>query len=86
MRFWCCWETLEEAKDGKCNMELVAGFGELDKTRFQEVLLEGLGTDGRLGLEGLMLTHVSQLIVWWIDYHLEGGGEVFCRVLRFPLR
>ena len=25
--------------------------------------LEGLGTEGRLGLEGLLLTHVSQLIV-----------------------
>ena len=40
MRFWCYWEVLEEAKDGKCNMELVEGSGELDKTRFQEVLLE----------------------------------------------
>ena len=48
--------------------------------------LEGLGTEGRLGLEGLMLTHVSQLIVWWIDYRLDGGGEVFRRILRFPLR
>ena len=40
MRFWSCWEALEEAKDGGCNMELVAGSGELDKTRFREVLLE----------------------------------------------
>ena len=40
VRFWCCWETLEEAKDGKYNMELVAGSGELDKTRFREALLE----------------------------------------------
>ena len=38
--FWSCWEALEEAKDGKCNMELVVGSGELDKTRFQEALLE----------------------------------------------
>ena len=37
---WCCWEALEEAKDGRCNMELVAGFEELDKKRFWEVLLE----------------------------------------------
>ena len=36
----CCWEALEEAKDGRCNMELVAGFGELDKTRFRKALLE----------------------------------------------
>ena len=38
--FWSCWETLEEAKDGRCNMELVAGSGELDKTWFREALLE----------------------------------------------
>ena len=37
---WCCWEVLEKAKDGRCNMELVAGSGELNKTRFQETLLE----------------------------------------------
>ena len=40
VRYWCCWEALEEAKDGICNMELVVGFGELDKTRFREALLE----------------------------------------------
>ena len=47
--------------------------------------LEGLGTTGRLGLEGILLTHVSQLIVQWIDYRLKGGREVFWRVLWFPL-
>ena len=31
---------MEEAKDGRYNMELVAGFEELDKTRFREALLE----------------------------------------------
>ena len=36
----CCWEALEEAKYGICNMKLVAGYGELDKTRLREVLLE----------------------------------------------
>ena len=45
----------------------IAGSGELDKTHFREVLLswslEGLDALGRLGLEGLLLTHVSQLIV-----------------------
>ena len=40
MRFWCYWKALEEAKDGGCNMELVVGFGELEKTRFREALLE----------------------------------------------
>ena len=37
---WCCWEALEEAKDGRCNMELVVESEELDKTRFREALLE----------------------------------------------
>ena len=40
VRSWCYWEALEEAKDGRCNMELVAGSGEIDKTRFWEALLE----------------------------------------------
>ena len=31
---------MEEAKDDKYNMELVAGFGELDKTQFREALLK----------------------------------------------
>ena len=37
--------------------------------------LKGLGTEDRLGLEGLLLTHVSQLIVQWIDFCFEGDGE-----------
>ena len=40
VRIWCCWEALEEAKDGKCNMELVAGTGELDKTKVRCNLAE----------------------------------------------
>ena len=40
VRFWCYWEVLEEAKDSKCNMELVAGSRELNKTQFREALLE----------------------------------------------
>ena len=38
--FWSCWKALEEAKDGKCNMELIVRSRELDKTRFWEALLE----------------------------------------------
>ena len=37
---WCYWKVLEEAKDDRCNMELITGSGELDKTRFREALLE----------------------------------------------
>ena len=40
VRFWCCWEILEKAKDGRCNIELVTGSRELNKTRFREALLE----------------------------------------------
>ena len=40
VRFWCYWEALEEAKDGRCNMELVAGSRELNKTQFREAFLE----------------------------------------------
>ena len=40
VRFWCCWEALEEAKDGRCNMEFVAGSEKLNKTQFREALLE----------------------------------------------
>ena len=47
--------------------------------------LKGLNASGRLGLEGLLLTHVSQLIVQWSNYQLEDGGKVLCRVLQFPL-
>ena len=34
------WEALEDAKDGGCNMELVAGSGKLEKIRFGVTLLE----------------------------------------------
>ena len=42
VRIWCYWEALEEAKDGRCNMELVAGSGELDKTKVRRNLV-GVG-------------------------------------------
>ena len=34
------WEALEDAKDGWCNMELIGGFGTLEKTWFGVTLLE----------------------------------------------
>ena len=34
------WEALEDAKDGRCNMELVAGFGKLEKIKFDVILFE----------------------------------------------
>ena len=47
--------------------------------------LEGLGTLGRLGLEGLLLFMYPNYIFLWIINRLEGGGEVLHRGLRFPL-
>ena len=47
------WEALEDAKDDGCNMELIAGSGKLEKTRFGVTLLEQ--KVGRLSLEGLLL-------------------------------
>ena len=48
--------------------------------------LEGLNALGRLGLEGLLLFIYPILFFSGSFERLEGGGEVFCRVLRFPLR
>ena len=47
--------------------------------------LEGLGTLGRLGLEGLLLFMYPNLLSSGLIYRLEGGKEVFRRVLRFSL-
>ena len=44
-----------------------------------------LSFQGRLGLEGLFDIRVLQLIHQWIDFDLEGCGEIFCQVLWFPL-
>ena len=48
--------------------------------------LEGLGTLGRLGLKGLLLFVYPNLLSSRSIYRLEGCGEVFRRVLWFPLR
>ena len=50
--------------------------------------LEGLGALGRLGLEGLLLfvyPNFINFILYWIILCLEGGREVFRRVLLFSL-
>ena len=48
--------------------------------------LEGLGASGRLGLEGLLLFMYLNWFSSGSFYRLEGGGEVFHRVLWFPFR
>ena len=59
----------------------IVGFGELDKTRFREALLEqelgGLRCIGQIRLEGSLATYVSQLIFQWIDLPLGGRWRGF---------
>ena len=67
VRFWCCWEALEEAR--LWQMQSGVLWDPETKTRHDSEKpcwsrsLKGLNASGRLGLEGLLLTHVSQLIV-----------------------
>ena len=44
----------------------------------------GLSALGRLGLEGLLLFVYPNLLFSGSIYRLEGGREIFRRVLRFP--
>ena len=45
--------------------------------------LEGLGTLGKLGLEGLLLVVYPNLLFSGSIYRLGGSGEVFRRILQF---
>ena len=69
---------------------VIAKFGKLKKTKVRRNLvgarsLKGLGTLGRLGLEGLLLFMYPNFILLWIIGLLEGGREVLRRGLWFPL-
>ena len=48
--------------------------------------LEGSSTWDRLDFEGIFLFVYSNSFSSGSIYHLEGGGKVFCRVLRILLR
>ena len=70
---------------------VIAESVKLEKTKVWRNLvgarsLEGLDTMGRLGLESLLLFMYPNFIFYWIIDHLEGGGEVLRRGLRFPLQ
>ena len=70
---------------------VIAESGKLENKKVRRNLvgarsLEGLGTLGRLGLEGLLLFMYPNFIFEWIIDRLEGGGEVLRRGLQFPLR
>ena len=69
---------------------VIVEFGKLKKTKIWRNLvgarsLEGLGTLGRLGLEGFLLFMYPNFILEWIIDRLEGSGEVLHRGLQFPL-
>ena len=69
----------------------IAESGKLEKKKVRRNLvgarsLDGLGTSGRLGLEGLLLFMYPNYIFYWIIDHLEGGGEVLRRGFQFPFR
>ena len=70
---------------------VIAESSKLKKTKVRRNLvearsLEGLGTLGRLGLEGLLPFMYPNFILEWIIDHLEGGEEVLRLALQFPLR
>ena len=48
--------------------------------------LEGLGASGKLGLDGLSLFMYPNWFFNGSFYHLEGGKEVFRRILWFSLQ
>ena len=91
MRFWCYCETLKEANHlvDAIGLNCVIGRAREDKVSSSQLVAgawRGLSTWGRLGLESLLLFVYSNLFSSESIYCLEGGGEVFRRVLRFHLR
>ena len=92
-----CWECFWSLGSiGRCQgwrMQYRANYG-IQKAREDKVRrnpvgaksLEGLSSSGRLGLEGLLLFMYPNWFSSRSFYCLEGGREVFRRVLQFPLR
>ena len=81
VRIWCYWEVLEEARFWQMQSSVLRDPESQTRHGSEKSCwsrsLEGLGTAGKLCLKGLLLTHVSQLIVQQIDYHLERAAERF---------
>ena len=67
VRFWCYWKALEEARLWLTQLGILRDPENYIRHGFEKpywsMSLEGFGVSGRLGLEGLLLTYVSQLIV-----------------------
>ena len=67
VRFWYCWEALEKARLWRMQSGVLRDPKSYTRHSFEKpcwsTRLKGLGASGRLGLEGLLLTHISQLIV-----------------------
>ena len=91
MRFWYCWEALEEANQlvDAIGLNCVILRAREDKASSSQLVAQAWRAQvhgGRLGLEGLLLFVYFNLFSSGSIYHLEGSKEVFHRVLRFPLR
>ena len=90
VRFWCCWEALEEAI---CLVDAIQLNCVIQKAREDKCWqslgsrsLEGSSTWGRLGLKGLLLFVYFNLFFSWSIYRVKGGREVFGQVFQFPLQ
>ena len=91
VRFWCCWEALEEAI---CSVDAIRLNCMIWRARedkaWRSQLVVGAWRarvhGGRLGLKGLFLFMYSNLFSSGSIYRLEGGGEVFRQVFHFPFR
>ena len=80
VKFWCCWEVLEEAKFWR--MQSGTLWDPKSWTRHSSEKpcwsrsLEGLGSLGRLSLEGLLLFMYLNWLSSGSIYCLEGSKEV----------
>ena len=81
MRFWCCWEVLEEAKFWQMQLGILQDLESLTRHGSEKSCwsrsFEGLGALGRLGLEGLLLFMYPNLLSSGLIYRLKSGGKVF---------
>ena len=78
---WCLGSSQEGTNSHWLMLWAIVEPGKLEKTKVRHNFvgvrsLEGLGTLGRLGLEGILLFIYPNFIRQWIIDRLEGGREV----------
>ena len=77
------WEVLEDAKDGGCNIELIAGSGKLENTWLGLTLLEQKAWKAQVhrvdqAWRVFYYSCIPTLFSSGSFYRLEGSREVFC--------